>query len=217
MPADAKTKPAKAVLFIVLAVVAGAAAWLFWSGRSSAIDLDPYSVVGAVTAEETAKLLGDRGQVLVMFRDTGPNSNPVLEAQLQGIRQTCKKRAGLKVVTEGIRVDAMMMMSTGGGVPAKLFLQALQSHANTSAVILFFGFPELTETERDALKKANLKMVVLSSFRPGYKQLFEQGALHLAVVPRPDTPQNAQPPRNARERFAQEYMLITPAEAARWP
>ena len=69
--------------FIVgsLAVAAAAVAlYLAFADRSPKVNLDSYEVLGVVTAEETAKLVGNKGQVLLIVRNTGPNKNPSVEA-----------------------------------------------------------------------------------------------------------------------------------------
>jgi hypothetical protein len=206
---------------IVASLAVGAATlslYLAFADRSPKINLDPYDVLGAVTAEETANLLGNKGQVLVIVRDTGPDKNPSVEAELKAFQETLKKRPGLSGVTERIRVTPMMMMATGGGAPPDQFLKALETHANTAAVVLFFGFPQLADSELETLKKSGVKIVVVSSFRPGYKQLLERQAIHLAVVPRSDAPPpGTQTPRTLRERFDQLYTIVTPADTARLP
>ena len=202
-----------------VAVCAAVIALYFaFADRSPKLNLDPYDVLGAVTAEETAKLLGNKGLVLLIVRDTGPNKNPSVEAELKAFQETLKKQPGLSAVIERIPLMPMMMMATGGGAPADEFLKALQTHANAGAVVLFFGFPQLTEPELQTLKQSGVKMVVVSSFRTGYKQLLERQAIHLAVVPRSDAPPpGTQTPRTLRERFDQLYTTFTPADTARLP
>ena len=198
-----------------LAVGAAAVSLYFaFAGRSQKINLDPYNVLGAITAEETAKLLGNKGQVLVMAPDTGANKNPSVEAELEAFRQTLRKQKGMSVITERIQATPMLMMATGGGVPPEQLFKALERHANVAAVVLFFGFPQLADPELEALRKYGVKTVVVSSFRPGYKRLMEQQALHLAIVPRSDAPPpGTQAPRSLRDRFDQEFSIIAPAEA----
>ena len=202
-----------------VAVCAAVVALYFaFADRSPKLNLDPYDVLGAVTAEETAKLLGNKGLVLLIVRDTGPNKNPSVEAELKAFQETLKKQPGLATVIERIPLTPMMMMATGGGAPPDEFLKALQTHANAGAVVLFFGFPQLTEPELQTLKQSGVKMVVVSSFRTGYKQLLERQAIHLAVVPRSDAPPpGTQTPRTLRERFDQLYTTFTPADTARLP
>jgi len=189
-----------------------------FGGRAPKIDLGPYDALGAVTAEETAKLLGGQGQVLVMARDTGADKNPSVEAELKAFQETLKTHAGLGTAIERVRVTPMLMMATGGGVPPAELFKALETHTNAGAVVLFFGFPQLTDPEVETLRKSGLKTVVVSSLRPGYKQLFERQAIHLAIVPRPEAlPPDTPPPRTLRERFDQEFIILTPADAARLP
>jgi hypothetical protein len=110
------------------------------------------------------------------------------------------------------------MMATGGGAPPGEFLKVIQTHAKAAAVVLFFGFPRLTDSELETLKQSGVKIVVVSSLRPGYKQLLERQAIHLVVVPRSDAPPpDAQPPRTLRERFDQLYTTFTAADTARLP
>jgi hypothetical protein len=198
-----------------LAVAAVAASIYFaFGGRSQKVNLGTYEVLGAVTAEETAKLLGNKGQVLVLARDTGADRNPSVEAELKAFEQTLKKHTGLSLITEKIQVPPTQMMATGGGVPIDQLFKALEAHANLGAVVLFFGFPQLADSEVDALKKYGVKTVVVSAFHPDYKRLLDRQAIHLAIVPRPDSPEpGAQAPRTLRERFDLDYAIITASDA----
>ena len=206
-------KRTKDILVASLAVSAAAVSLYFaFATRSPKINLDSYEVLGAVTAEETAKLLGNNGQVLVMARDFGVDKNPSVESELKAFHQTLKKCPGLTVITERIQVTPMLMMSTGGGVPPDQLLKACRTHPNIAAIVLFFGFPELADGEIAALKQSGVKIIVISAFRPGYQRLLERHAIHLAIVPRRDTPPpSAKKPRTLRERFDQEYIIISPA------
>jgi len=198
-----------------LAVAAVAASLYFgFGGREPKLDLDTYAVLGAVTAEETARLAGDQGRVMVLARDTGAARNPSVEAELAAFQRTLKQHRGLSLVTERIPVTPMQMMATGGGLPAEAFLKALATHARLGAVVLFFGFPQLAEPELETLKKSGVKTVVVSSFRPGYKELLERQAIQLAIVPRASAPAPGAPAaRTVRERFDQEYSLVTAVTA----
>jgi hypothetical protein len=212
-------KRTKDVIVASLALGAAVVSLYFgFAGRAPKINLDPYEVLGVVTAEETAKLLADKGLVLVLARDTGAEKNPSVEAELKAFQQTIKKRAGLRVLTERVQVTPMLMMATGGSVPPDQLFKALQTHPNVGALVLFFGFPPLADPELEVLAKSGVKTVVVSSFHPGYKRLLERRAIHLAIVPRPEPPPpDSQAPRALRERFDQDYIIVTPAEAARLP
>src|SRR5947208_16325226 len=126
-------KRTKDIIVGSLAVgVAAVTLYFAFAGNSQKINLDPYQVLGAVTAEETAKLLGNKGQVLVMAPDTGANKNPSVEAELEAFRQTLKKQKGMSIITEKIQATPMLMMATGGGVPPEQLFKALERHANVA-------------------------------------------------------------------------------------
>ncbi|MBE0540098.1 MAG: sugar ABC transporter substrate-binding protein [Verrucomicrobia bacterium] len=206
---------------IVAVVALGAAAlavYLAFGRTAPELELDTYEVLGAVTAEETAKLLNGNGRVLVMVRDTGPDKNPSVEAELKAFQQAMKQHSGVSVAIDKIQVTPMLMMSTGGGVPPDQLFKALQTHANPDAVVLFFGFPQLTDLQLEALKQTGVKTVVVSSFRPAYQRLLERKAIQLAIVPRPESP--ALTPgktQTVRERFDQEYIVMRAANPVEQP
>jgi len=202
-----------------LAVGAAAVSlYLGFGPRGPKLDLDTYEVLGAVTAEETAKLAGDHGRVLVFVRDTGKAKNPWVQQQLEAFQQTLKKHAGLSLVTEKIPVSPIRMMASGGGLPADQLFKALETHPDLAAVVSFFGFPQLAEPDLEALKKAGVKTVVVSGLRPIYKQLLELQAIQVLIVPRSSaSPPGGPAPRTLRQHFDQEYTLFTPADAASLP
>src|SRR5438128_6756853 len=212
-------KRTKDVIVVSLALGAAVASlYLGFAGRSPKLNLDPYDVLGAVTAEETAKLLEDKGLVLVIAGDTGADQNPSVEAELNAFQRMLKKHPGLRLVTERVQVTPMLMMATGGGVPPDQLFKVLETHANVGALVLFFGFPPLADPELEALEKFGIKTVVVSSFHPSYKRLLERRAIHLAIVPRQEASQpGSREPRSLRERFDQDYIIVTPVEAARLP
>ena len=210
-------KRTKEIIVWMLAVGAAAVSLYYaLAGRSPKINLDTYEVLGAVTAEETAKLLGNKGQVLVMARGTGANKNPSVEAELRAFQQTLKSQKGMTVIAEKIQVSPMQMMATGGGVPRDQFLNALEAHSSLGAVVLFMGFPQLTDPELEGLKKSGVKIVVACALGPGERRLFERQAMQLAIVPRSGSPPpGAAAPRTLRERFDQDFLIIAPPAAGR--
>ena len=211
-------KRTKDILVAILAVTAGVAVYFGFFARSEKLNLDTYAVLGAVTAEETARLLDAKAQVLVLARGFGDNENPSGEAELKAFQKALKQHRGLSVVIEKVQATPMQMMATGGGLAADQLFKALANHANVGAVVLFMGFPPLADAELEALKKSKTKIIVVSALHPDYKRLLQRQAIHLAIVPRPanELPE-ARAALTLRERFDQEYMIITPAEATRMP
>jgi len=210
-------KRATEIIVATLAIGAAAVSLYFAFGqRSPKINLGPYEALGVVTAEETAKLLGNKGQVLVMVADTGAFKNTSVEAELSAFQQALKRQREMSVITEKVPATPMQMMATGGGVTTDQLLKAVESHPSLAGLVLFLGFPQLSDSELARMKKSGVKTVVASSLRPGYERLMAEQVLQVAVVPRLEPPPaNAPTPRTVRERFDQDFSIITAAEAAR--
>ena len=205
---------------IAILVIAAAAVWIYrsQSGGSLKFDLNPYRVLGSGAAEETAKLLGNKGQVLVIAPDTSQFKNPAVEGELDSFQKTLKKSGMTVAAVVSFKVTPMERMATGGAVPRDQFLNALQSHPNVGAVVLFCGFPSFAPQDYDTLKQSSTKFVVASGYLPVYRKLLEAQVIHLAIVPqfeRSDAP--AKEPKTLREWFEQEFLVITPANTATLP
>lgn len=200
----------KQITVAIVAVSAAAIAlYLALANREEPINLGTYEVLGAVAAEEAARLVGGQGRLMVVVRDTGPDKNPSVEAELKAFEQTLRKSSGLSAVVERVTVNPMMMMATGGGLPAEELFRLIEKNTKVNAVVLFFGFPPLTDGELAKLKETGAKVIVVSSLRPGYQRWLERQAIHLAIVPRPDPPPaDARPAQTVRERFDQEYLIL---------
>jgi hypothetical protein len=199
----------QALIAIVVVVAAAMSVYVASVGRSPKVDLDTYQVLGAVTAEETAKLLADKGRVLAMARGSGDATNPSVEAELKAFRDTLKKHRTLEISIEKVELPPMQMMATGGGIPADLLFKTLDAHPRLGALVLFLGFPPLLDSEVEALRKYGVKIVVVSAFQPDVRRLLELGAIHLAIVLKTGPPETAPPARTLRQRFDQEYAILT--------
>jgi hypothetical protein len=199
----------------LLASVALATLYFAVFGHPKKVDLGTYEALGAVTAEETARLLGDKGRVLVVARDTGVDKIPSVEAELQSFQRTLKQHKGVDPILERFEATPMQMMATGGSVPPDRLAQALAKHNDVHALVLFCGLPAVPESDMDDMRKRGIKIVVVSSFRPDYPQLLDQRLIHLAIVPKPEgPPPDAPSPRNWRERFDQEFAVLSASAAA---
>ena len=204
----------EALIAIVAVGVAAVSVYVASRGRSPKVNLDTYQVLGAVTAEETAKLVANKGRVLAMARGSGDATNPSVEAELKAFRDTLKKHRTLEISIEKVELPPMQMMATGGGIPADQMFKALETHPGLTALVLFLGFPPLLDSEVAALRKYGVKIVVVSAFQPDVQRLLELGAIHLAIVPKTGPPETAPPARTLRERFDQDYTILTPISDA---
>ena len=153
-----------------------------------------------------------------MSHDTSEFKNAAIDSQLSAFQKALAKTGLTLAATVKFKLTPMERMATGGAVPRDQLLQALQSHPNAGAVVLFCAFPPLAVLEYAALKQSGVKVVVASGYVPGYRQLLEAQVIHLAIVPRFDRPATTgNPPPTLRGWFEQEFQVISSAHTATLP
>ena len=195
----------------LLLVVAGLATWNFLKpsdGRR--IDLNPYKALGSVASEETSKLLGHQGEIVLVIPDPGTEADPVMDAQVAAYRSGLKD-AGKVVVKaiETVKMDPFLRMQTGGAMPNDQFLALLKRHPAAAAFVLFIGFPALDDSEMIKLQAHPAKRIVISASLPFYGELVQKGILHLAILSRSRSADERLPaPKTTREAFDQEYVIL---------
>lgn len=199
----------KTLLIGFLCAAAVVSFFLGTGEHSVKVDLGVYEALGAVTAEETAKLLPEKAKVLVVVRDTGNEKNPSIDAQIAAFGQTLKKRRGLRMAVKRFSASPMLMMATGGGISPDQFREILETHKDVEAIVLFCPLPPLAASDLALLKNRRLKLVVAASFRPEYAELISREVLHMVIAPRDDrSMQNGAQPRNLRDIFNNEFVII---------
>lgn len=195
----------------VVLLVTTLAMWNFLKpsdGRK--IDLNPYKALGSIASEETSKLLGHQGEIVVVIPDPGTDSDPVMEAQVAAYRRGLKEVGKVVIGSiETVKMDPFMSMRTGGAMPPEQFLALLRRHPSAAAFVLFIGFPPLGDSEMAQLQSHPAKRIVISAAFPDYRELIPKGILHLAIIPRTRSADEPVPAaKSMREAFDQEYLII---------
>lgn len=201
------------VLLGVLVCVAAVSLFLGLRDRAPKIDLGVYEALGAITAEETAKVLQDKAKLLLIARDTGSDKNPSLEAQIDAFQQVLKKHRKLSVTVERFVASPMTMMATGGGIPPDQFSQIVEKYKDISVIVVFCPLPPLSDSDVAFLRNRKARIVVASSFRPDYSGLMKQGVVEMVIAPKPEPPPSDAPqPRTLRELFDREFVILRGAD-----
>lgn len=207
------TKTRNAALLTVVACVAAASLFFGLRDRSPKIDLGVYEALGAITAEESARLFPEQTKLILIARDTGSDKNPSLEAQIDAFRQALKKHRKVSLTLERFVASPTTMMATGGAIPPDQFRQILEKYRDIHAVVAFCPLPPLDESDVALLKNRKVKVVVVSSFRPDYPSLMKQGVIEMAIVPRQEMPPpDAPQPQTLRDLFEREFVIFRAAD-----
>lgn len=204
---------------LALVAMAASGGWIYYRQAGPRdVNVPLQAAVGQVMAEETGRLLGGKGAVVVMAID--PSVAPELRVQLDSFRQA------LKVFGVGIR-DTIWLEAknkprygAGRGLGAGRLLEVIQSAGErVDAVVSFVGAPRFAEADFKEWKKApRPKFIAESGSATRLKPLFDQGVLQAAVVRRFQFPApRAGPPATAREWFEKRFQVVTLENAATLP
>lgn len=152
-----------------------------WWHKKPSLKLGPYEEIGIRAAEETAKLLGQKGRVVVI---AGELDSPVIGAEVKAFQKALRKQPGLSIVAvETVAIDPLR--------PPE-FVALFQKHAGVDAVVSFYGFPEFSPSQLAQLPTPLPKVVAILNGILGAKQLFASGADGLYIVatvpPKPRKP-----------------------------
>ncbi len=171
-----------------------------------------YEAVGAVMAEETAHLLGNKGKVVLITPDTGAQPSPVHASFLRGFERNLKTRSS-------VRLDGKELVTpTEVGCPATAFLAVLKKHPTADAVVSFIGPPVLRPDDVKLLPPRRPKLLVLGGDRELTRSLMSQQLLELSLVPRQGSRDSGNWHHSVtqREEVERIYQIITPGTVGAW-
>lgn len=179
-----------------------------------------HHVVGEVAAEETARLLGRPGRVVVVSMDTQMSPTRPAEAELESFVAAAKKHGPLTIVATPTVVPESSLVRRESGLTGRQFLDLLRQYPDVDAIVSLAGAPGLTDEQWQALPKKMPKVVVVMAltFRAELKPLFEENVVQVAITPRFNgPPAGARAPESPREWFDYSFQVVTPATAASLP
>jgi len=170
-----------------------------------------YEAVGAVVAEETIRLLGNQGRVVVLTPRTGPQPSPVHASFLRGFESELAAKRGVKIAgTERIA-------PTEAGCPATAFLDVLKQHPTADAVVSFIGPPVFQRDDLKRLPARRPKLLALGGDRETTRTLMGQQVLDVCLAPRRATRASVGgAAKTRREEVERLYEIVTPATVAAW-
>lgn len=203
-------------LIVALVAVVAAMGWAYFNSSDSSqkFDLTPYNALGAGAAEETGRLIGNSGAVVVIAPDTSEYKDPVIDGQLAAFEGVLKK-SGMTIAAKArFKLTAMERMGSGGAVPSGILAAAVRDNPNAAAVVLFCPFP----SDYTGPKSGGPKFIVASGYLPSYRKLLESQTIAAAIVPKFDRSTEASKKKQTlRERFDEEFLVFTHDNLAKLP
>ncbi len=200
----------KPIILVALTIIALASIYFTTFKGMPEPDRQPYITLGKKMAEETAKLLGNKGQIAVIInREFGAFPIPYLDIEMKVFMDSLKKT--------GITVAAMekVEMEKVGLARPQAFLAAVENQKNADAIVSVVGFPTGPKQRPGGFKDFKAKIIVVSPYEPGLKRLLQDDIIQIAILPRfaSQTGKDFQP----AQTFDGGFELFTPREASRLP
>jgi hypothetical protein len=181
-----------------------------FAGRSQNEKL--HHAVGQVMAEETSRLVGPAGKIVLVTTDT--RTAPDLKLQIEAFRKQLAFLGSIKIKdTLVLDPGDSTKYRPGAGLSAKHFLKIVRKNADVNAIVSFVGAPELTDQEM-AQMKAVPKFIAETHSPEKLTRLLDKKVLLSAIVPRFEFPApGPRKPETSREWFDRYFQIISPETA----
>lgn len=192
------------VVKVCLVLITCSLVWLFTRSCSCApsVGHKPSEALGTVVAEETAKLLQNRGNVVVLAVKNRQVS------EVEAFQKKLKKFSGMTIAgQEFLEVSGELPT-----LPGDKILALINRYPNADAVVSFGGCPAFSPAQMDALPQKLPKMIAVCWSTAGVKKLLDVGIVQMAVLPRMTAPPT-QKARTTRQWFDKYFETYTKANA----
>ena len=206
-----KTKKSLIVILSLLAIGAS----IFWIYKHYTAP-DPSQVLhremGRVMAEETSRLLNNKGDIEIIVIDT-PRA-PELKIQLRSFEENLAKLGEVKIgKKEVLDTKDQPKYRTGGGLSGSRFLRIMKKGERFDAIVSFVGAPHLSEEEIAQVSAKRPKFIAESLSTEKLQPLLEARLVDLVIVGRFQFPAPVRTPKTPREWFEQRFQILRPEHA----
>jgi hypothetical protein len=216
---NAKKRPVVTAISILAIVASLTFIIMSQCSQTPEVNMKPFLAAGQVMAEETSKLIGNNGQVVVIILDTKKIKTPAIEAQVKTFADALKKQGGVTIkATEYVSIEALEMGGPEMGLPSNIYMKVITKYPDIAAIVSFVGTPNLSEQDLASLPEKIPKLVAFSAMPMGLKKLFDDRIIDIVIVPRFDlSPDGQKKLVTLRDYFDQQYKVITPENASTLP
>ena len=197
-------------------VIASSATWIYYREfKAPKHNVRLHQRIGEVMAEQTARVLGPKGKVLLLIIPTG--SAPELETQLQAFHRTLAKLGNYDLKEHEFDTRDQAKYGVGSGLSGRRFLRAIKNNSTADALVSFVGAPQLSDEELAQLTRKP-KFIAETRSAEDLPKLFEKQIIQVAVVSRFVFPApGPQKPRTPQELFDKRYQVIAADSVATIP
>ncbi len=190
-----------------LLVIVGSLLWIYFKQlKAPKHNVGLHQRVGEVMAEQTAKVVGHKGCVVLLT--IPPRGEPELQTQLAAFSRTLKKLGDYEIKERELDPKDQPKYGVGAGLSGRRFVRTVKKEAKADALVSFIGAPKLAEEEIAELTKAPKFIAECRSPDP-LPTLFEKHLIQVAVVSRFSFPApGPSKPKTPQEWFDKRYQVV---------
>ncbi len=193
-------------------VIAAAACWIYYREfKRPKHNVQLHQRVGQVMAEQTFKIVGSKGRLVLITIPSGPE--PELATQLAAFKSTLAHLGKYEFRENELDTKDQPKYGVGNGLSGRRFVRTVNNNKSADGIVSFVGAPKLSDAEIGELKKIP-KFIAETRSPDQLPRLFEKQLIHAAVVSRFIFPAPGRTePKTPEEWFNKRYQVIT-AEVA---
>jgi hypothetical protein len=209
----------KKILVTVLSVlcIAGSALWIhYWQFKKPKHNVPLHTRVGEVMAEETVRVLGGKGKIVIVGLDK--SHEPEMKTQISAFKTALNKLGKIDVRNYELDAKEQKKYGVGTGLSGRRFARIVQKNQNADAIVSFVGAPHLKDEDLGQWTNKVPKLIAEARSPDNLPKLFEEKMIEVAVVSRFQFPSPVQGnPRTPQEWFDKRYQVVTATNAAVLP
>ena len=212
-----KSNKSTLIIIVSLAVVATCSLWLYRTQIGAPkFNQNLHRAVGRTMADQTAKLLGETGRIVVIAIELA--GAPELKEQLDEFQRALHNFRGLSISkTYNLETEKKPKYGVGSGLSGRRYVRIVNKNPEADAFVSFVGAPTMSDEEVTELKRVP-KFLAEARSADKLKKLFDQKVLQLAIVSRFEFPTPVRgKPGTLQEWFDQRFQVVTAADAKRLP
>lgn len=213
-------RPLLVLVSIIVIVASLISIYLSFRTPTPKINPNPFIGLGEVAADHAVKLLGGRGEVVMVVLELDQRvAATAIQVPPDTFRDRLRKHPQIRITAvETIKPQMQTMFAPGVLWSADQFLDLVQKHARADLIVTFVGVPPLREEQIAALPKRRPKIFDVSASGLSTRALLEADVIQLAIGPRFRPMEASQPePKTPREWFERHYAVYTKDDVSGLP
>ena len=199
-----------------LLTIASAAVWIYWHEfKAPQFDVELHRHVGEVMAEQTARVAGPGGKIVLITIPT--SDQPELKVELQAFNAKLRKLGKFELREYELDTKDQDKYGIGTGLSGRRYVRTANKNLDAAAIVSFVGAPSVKDEDVTELKRVP-KLVAQARSVDHLPKLFGRQLISVAVASRFSFP--APGPvmaRTVQDRFDKRYQIVVAATVAAIP